>query len=298
VEQRHFKYKTAICGIAKDEDRYIAEWVAYHLAIGFDHIFLYDNLSVRPIASLLKRKALLDKVTVIRWTTYHDETVQLTAYRHFLNTYRDWVEWAAVIDLDEFINLKQDASISAFLARFPEASAVSINWRIFGSSGETSYRRSPMIERFHCASELEFGPNILVKTIHRLPQTRTIHIHYGDYVDDAVVVSPDGTQIIADNHLKQAASNYAVAQINHYFVKSREEWVVKLRRGYADGTVRQPEMFEAYDRNEVEDRSILSRLPAYRRWVRSVRRSKGLLPKIPKLRVRQRLSKIGLLWRR
>ena len=291
MEQHHFKYRTAVCGIARDEDRYIVEWIAYHLAIGFDHVFLYDNLSVRPIASLINRKALLNKVTVIRWPSYPDESAQQTAYRHFLSTYRDWVEWAAVIDLDEFIHLKQDTSISAFLARFPEASAVSINWRIFGSSGEASYRRSPMIERFQSASKVEFEPNILVKTIHRLQRTRAIHIHYGDYVDD-LVVSPDGTQLVAGNHLKQTASNYAVAQINHYFVKTRDEWVVKNIRCYPDATIRQPEMFEAYDRNEVEDRSILCRLPAFRRMVRSVRRPKGLLPLISKSWVLQPLRKI------
>ncbi|MEA1835204.1 glycosyltransferase family 2 protein [Methylobacterium durans] len=289
---RDFKYGAVVCGIARDEDRYIVEWIAYHLSIGFDHIFLYDNLSVRPVASLIKRRALLDKVTVIRWPSYPGQSAQQTAYYHFLHTYRDWVEWAAVIDLDEFIHLKQDASISAFLARFPEASAVSINWRIFGSSGETSYRRRPMIKRFQRASELEFDANILVKTIHRLPQTRTIHLHCGEYVDDALVVSPDGTTIAAGNHLKQEASNFAIAQINHYFVKSRDEWAVKNVRGYPDGTVRQPDMFEAYDRNEVEDCSILSRLPGQRRWVRSVRRSKGILSPIGRLQLLQRARRM------
>jgi hypothetical protein len=35
----------AICAIFRDEAPHIAEWVAYHLMIGFDHFVLYDNKS-------------------------------------------------------------------------------------------------------------------------------------------------------------------------------------------------------------------------------------------------------------
>lgn len=291
MKKQQVKYRSAVCGIARDEDRYIAEWIAFHLAIGFDHIFIYDNLSVNPISSLLKQRILLNKVTVIRWPAIPNDNAQLSAYRHFLHTYQDWVEWAAVIDLDEFINLKQDRSILQFLNRFPSASAIEINWRIFGSSGEVSYQRRPMIERFKTASNIEFEPNILVKTIHRLSQTEMIYVHYGKYKNDAIVVSTDGTNIEASDRIKQAETNYAVAQINHYFVKSREEWEAKLRRGYADSTVRPPEMFDEYDRNEVEDASIMNRLPKLRRYIKNVRRFE-LMPSLKyKFAAAQRIIK-------
>jgi len=32
---------TALVCIAKNEDHYIEEWIAYHLKLGFDHIFIY-----------------------------------------------------------------------------------------------------------------------------------------------------------------------------------------------------------------------------------------------------------------
>ena len=34
---------TALCAIARHEEDYLAEWIDYHLALGFDHIFIYDN---------------------------------------------------------------------------------------------------------------------------------------------------------------------------------------------------------------------------------------------------------------
>ena len=33
----------AICCIAKNENYYINDWVKYHLDLGFDHIYIYDN---------------------------------------------------------------------------------------------------------------------------------------------------------------------------------------------------------------------------------------------------------------
>ena len=33
----------AICAIAKNENNYINDWVNWHINIGFDHIYLYDN---------------------------------------------------------------------------------------------------------------------------------------------------------------------------------------------------------------------------------------------------------------
>jgi len=47
--------KVAICAIVKDERRYLAEWIAYHSVIGFDHFFLYDNGSSDTTLAILRR---------------------------------------------------------------------------------------------------------------------------------------------------------------------------------------------------------------------------------------------------
>ena len=35
--------KTCICAIIKDEQDYIEEWLDYHLGLGFNHIYLYED---------------------------------------------------------------------------------------------------------------------------------------------------------------------------------------------------------------------------------------------------------------
>ncbi|WP_281510165.1 glycosyltransferase family 92 protein [Muribaculum gordoncarteri] len=37
------RYMFAICAIFRNEARYMREWIEYHLLIGVDHIFLYNN---------------------------------------------------------------------------------------------------------------------------------------------------------------------------------------------------------------------------------------------------------------
>jgi hypothetical protein len=258
--QRHF---AAILAIAKDEDPYLVDWARHHLSIGFDHIYLYDNMSARYAADVFADAGLTEHVTCTRWPSRTVTSSQVDAYQHFVGTYGRDVEWAAAIDIDEFVNLKRDASIRTFLARFPDAVGIALNWRIFGSAGHAEFAPDPVIERFQKASNLDFGPNAIRKTIHRMPVTIAIDIHRGAYSVPDLIRSPSGRQVVNENAGPVLEADYEIAQVNHYFVKSYAEWQAKLSRGYPDQTVRPLEMFHEYDRNEVHDASILRSVEEY-----------------------------------
>jgi hypothetical protein len=36
-------FNTSICLIIKDENDYINEWLDWHLKVGFEHFYIYDN---------------------------------------------------------------------------------------------------------------------------------------------------------------------------------------------------------------------------------------------------------------
>ena len=44
-----------IVAIAKFEQDYIEEWVLYHLALGFERIYLYDNEDTPIYSKILKK---------------------------------------------------------------------------------------------------------------------------------------------------------------------------------------------------------------------------------------------------
>lgn len=56
----------ALCCIAKDEDLFLKEWIAYHALIGVEHFYIYDNVSSIPIADLLGDWNRSSGITIIR----------------------------------------------------------------------------------------------------------------------------------------------------------------------------------------------------------------------------------------
>mgnify|MGYP002522247983 CR=1 FL=1 len=39
------KYRISICGIFKNESRFLKEWMEYYVMIGVDHFYMYNNNS-------------------------------------------------------------------------------------------------------------------------------------------------------------------------------------------------------------------------------------------------------------
>ncbi len=109
-------YYATICAIAKDEDFFIKEWVEYHLLIGFEHIYIYDNNSSVPISNTLSDYVDSCLVTVIDFPLDMDQ--QRKAYMDGLQKYGSECKWMAVIDIDEFIVPKQENDIRDILDRY------------------------------------------------------------------------------------------------------------------------------------------------------------------------------------
>lgn len=51
---RTYKYYAAICCVAKDEEPYLKEWIAHHLSLGFQHIYICDNNDEEGLDSFFK----------------------------------------------------------------------------------------------------------------------------------------------------------------------------------------------------------------------------------------------------
>lgn len=124
--------KTAICTIAKNENAYINDWVNYHLNLGFDYIYIYDNndSEMQYIGNIIER---INDVKIISW---HKEKIhffnQIAAYDDFIKKYSSLYDWCAFIDIDEFINLNTN-DLKSFLEKAPkECNYIGLVWKIFG----------------------------------------------------------------------------------------------------------------------------------------------------------------------
>ena len=263
----------------KNEGPFILEWVAYHLSIGFDHLLIYTNDCEDGTDKILNR---LEKMGVV---THRDNARtrgqrpahQVRAYRKAPKeqVYQD-SDWVAVIDADEFINVHVgDRSIHALTSAVPDANCISLTWRLFGSGDQTFFDDSLLTEKFlraaprYCPSPMQAWG---MKSIHRTNAVDIIGCHRpkkvpnGDWdglgwVNGGGMAMPDSYHV-GNWRMTRETANYELAQINHYALRTRENYLMKAARGrgYTGDTIG-ADYWHKMNRNEELDTTIQPLLP-------------------------------------
>lgn len=241
----------AVCAIAKDEGPYFVEWIEWHLSQGVDKFYIYDNESTDNTRELLQPYIDRGVVDYLYWPGYRQ---QIAAYDHCIDTHRLETRWLAYIDLDEFIVPVHDASIPAFLQRFEQFPVVEVNWLIYGSGGAKQKEPGTMMQRFRHHSQPDHKLNRHVKSI---VNPRRVFNMIGCH--EAARING----FAADSHGNPIHQNFRerepqqdVIRINHYAVRSFQEFTEKQNRGRASGKKRTIAMdyFNQYDLNDIEEK--------------------------------------------
>ena len=237
--------RAVVCCIAKDEEIYIDEWIQHNLRLKFDHIYIYDNSDSHTLREWPLK--YLGQVTLIHLP---GAVKQMTAYNHFKEVFGKDCTWCAYIDVDEFIMMRKHNDIHELLREHCARGGLSLNWYLFGSSGETEYRDEPITRRFQRRAATL---NEHTKMIVRMEDLVTVDCcHYGKLVDQDLQHDTNG-RIIHGPFNHEGTDD--VACIHHYFLKSKEEFRKKALRGRAD-TGQQRDFdadFGRHDCNEVHD---------------------------------------------
>lgn len=276
-----------IAAIAKNEGPYLLEWIAYHRVVGADRIVVIDNDSTDGSQFLLRALDGAGAITYIPWPTRvayrnfekHRTGPQVPAYYFAWRLERQLGRdgWIGFIDLDEFVVPTEGVSIGEMLEQLPAASAVGVNWRVFGSSGLEAQPPGLVMENFTRRAADDFNANRHVKTFARVSKIISPGIHVPSRLDGPIL-DVAGGEIEPGQLGLHARVAVGGMQINHYFTKSRAEWERKRRRGRAPMAVADPRRirdesaFGHHDRNEVEDTAILRFLPAVRAEIGRLRR--------------------------
>ena len=243
VDKNLFLYDLAVVAIFKDEGRYLKEWLNYHLLAGVDHFYLYNNDSSDDYKKILAPYVEKNLVTLIDWP---GKVMQLFAYNDAVEKFRFTCRRIAFIDLDEFIFPKTNEKISnvvdEILSSVPNAAALAVNWQIFGSNGldKADYSRG-VLERFTRRSSKDrnffdvYGNRsgtAFVKIISNPRLIRNIQSpHHAVYFDGKSAVNSNG-KIVPD--LYNFPVLYEKIVVNHYCIKSREEFLFKQTKRRAD----------------------------------------------------------------
>ena len=280
----------------RNEGPYILEWLAYHRAIGFTDILVCTNDCVDESPALLDRLEQLGQLVHLRSRPASPREAQLVAYTlaasHPLTEAADW---AMVLDADEFLNVHAGAGlVTDLIDAAPGATAICVNWRLFGSSGQRGWSPGLVTERFTRAAPLEHGVNWPYKTLFtRLDaygckllshQPRFPHAHELEnlhYVDGAGRTLPSWVFDETRTEFLQSEPgtvSWALAQVNHYNTRSRDDYFAKHRRGGGIPVDWDREScWPVFDRNEEEDLTIAPKLPAMKRALAAMREDAGLV---------------------
>lgn len=247
----------ALVGIAKNEDHYIDEWIKYHLKLGFSKIVIYQN-DWRYIGEYINDS----RVQLIEWD---GRNKQLPAYNNFIqNNYKNF-DWAGFLDIDEFVVLKQDSNISDFLEKYNDYYSVGLNWSMLGSNGLEFNGEYSVIKRFtRCREKLIREVKCFVnfnKSANSLSFSDPHNISQFNKT-----ISVDKTHFINGYWNKENRYNRSIAYINHYYVKTKEEWKHKMARGWPinmNGVV--PNNYEVvlFESRNTEEYNELEDLTAY-----------------------------------
>ncbi len=251
--------RIACVAIVKNEERHIAEWIAWQFLVGFDAVMLLDNGSTDRTVEVARGFAPKFDVSVSDWP-HTTPDYQVRAYEFAGRALSGAFDWVAFFDTDEFLVLDEGVALKTLLAGRAEA-AVAVNWAIFGSSGHRDVPEGFVTANFVNRSRPDFPPNRHFKSIIR---PELMHVCASPHVfnmqgEIADLAGREVTQSVPgylDND-----PDYAGGKLHHYFTRSQAHWAAKVTRGYPDVT-RRLEDFGAYDRNEVFDDS--ARRPAPR----------------------------------
>lgn len=229
--------KVALVCIAKNEDHYIDEWIKYYQALGFDDIFIYTN----------DWDFDYDDPNVYI-SDYNGRNMQVKCYNECYNEIKQDYNWVAFFDVDEFLVLKKHKNIKDFLKSYTKYPAVGFNWCLFGDNGQDGVLNNEysVLKRF---TKRQWVMNKHVKTI---VNTNFNHQYIDIHNTSLPSVSPEFIQIIGPfNELGSSD----IAQLNHYFCKTKEEFANKISRGRADHPtiLRNYEEFDDHNYNDIDD---------------------------------------------
>ncbi|MEY8841673.1 glycosyltransferase family 2 protein [Cribrihabitans sp. XS_ASV171] len=271
----------------RNEAAFLLEWLAHHMAVGFTDFVILSNDCQDGTDAILDRLATMGRVHHIRNDGPHDRRgIQFTglnlAAKH--PAIRD-ADWILPLDADEFVNIHAgDGTLSALLDALPEATAITLTWRLFGNAGRLRYEDTPVLDSFtRCAPPVMYWPwrASMFKTLYRNDGTyRKPGVHrprqpVAERLEGSRWFDGHGRELEPQFRERRIFStygreNYGLAQLNHYPLGAMESFVLKADRGRAVHSDHMLDVDYWVERNfnTHEDRSI-QRLAPVRDSIRS-----------------------------
>ncbi len=282
----------------RNEAPYLLEWVAYHRLIGINDIVVFSNHCTDGTNLMLER---LDELGLIRH--YTNPSVYTGHSKHHLEVIRyvnSWdrlrrSDWVVNLDSDEFICIKVGlGQLEDLFNSIDRANMICMSQHNFGSGGRKFFKHDLSTRQFEMAWSYDgaYHRNANqrgVKTLtHRSsnPKKWLNHSPIFSTVDANLVRPINGSgHAIEGYDLTQTIKSlpapdygFDLVQLNHYAIRSAEDFLLKLNRGNANHVNLGYSMkyWRKYDQGNTKDNQIS-------RWVHDIEAQKNEYLKDPEL---------------
>ncbi|MCP4457549.1 MAG: glycosyltransferase family 92 protein [Cytophagales bacterium] len=208
------RHNLSIVAIFRNEHKYLVEWLEYHIKVGVDHFYLYDNGGDHR--DLLE--PYMDHITYTLWTDdiaekhigETDHSRQTMAYMECVNVYGQQTDWLQLIDLDEYLVPMDNNDIRVSLKKYEKEKLGKL--RIprfnFGNNGHWKLPLSSSIDSYK--------------------RRERKSSHYKD------MGKPEAIKRVNGPHSFRAKGNMEIPdnlRIYHHYTRSLNEWMKRAKTG-------------------------------------------------------------------
>lgn len=227
--------KIGLCTIVKNDNKYLDEFIQHYINLGFNNIYIYDNNDIdgENVKDITNK---YNNVTVINYKGKIN--CQYDAYNDCLETYKQYNDWIAFFDIDEFLELTEHNNIHDFFKQsiFKNFTSIAINWLCYGDNEHVYFENKPVQERFKIpllktpkgVFEKYTPLNNHIKCICKT-KTNSVFLQSINYPNNSIICNTIGKKIIKFNS-NEIVYNKAI--LKKYITKSTEEYLEKITTSY------------------------------------------------------------------
>ena len=240
----------ALCLITKDQNEDIREWVEYHRSIGVTNIIIFDNNSSKSCIHEIQDYANSGFVNFYAFFTHDDpRNKQQQAYNLCLKNFGSKFSHIGFIDTDEFIVIKNKSSnIIDVMELYQSYPGLTLNSMFFGSSGHKERPAGGVLRNYNkCTKDAHIKAIVNTKLTDWNHGPHTFRHPPGKYPVDTNFKNVEGPWNPGRDQTP-SDSLFEVIYLNHYVIKSYEDFKIKHKRGSGDIKRRAMDYFEQTDR--------------------------------------------------
>jgi len=231
INNQSMNMKICVCTLAKNENKYIKEFVEHYKKYGVDKIYLYDNNDINgekleePIDEYVKNGF----VEILNWRGQKQALYKImnNCYQTNYNNY----DFLLFYEIDEYIHLYNYTNIKPFLSMptYNNCEIIYLNLICHTDNNKLYYEDKPLAERF--PEKVPFnklgGRKLEIKFILRghIPNITIDNVHRGNTKNKNCNSFGHSNKYYV---IYATEPDYKYYYIDHYYAKSTEEFINKI----------------------------------------------------------------------